>query len=118
MVAEQLTPLCGRFGKPRGFYLMSISEGVKGMTGLDWIVTVIKIFLIAGFSYFSGNHLFGLLLYVLLVALPLVLMRWSSEFSGSKVGFVCLSVVGSDLLFHPDSAREGLVIWRTAVKLH
>lgn len=68
------------------------------MNAWDLVVTLIKVFLIAGLSFLYGSHIAGVLFYVVLVALPLIMMRWSVGFAGYGVGYLCLALVGMDLL--------------------
>jgi hypothetical protein len=63
----------------------------------DWAVTLMKVFLMVGLSYFYGSHLTGIFFYALLVALPLMIMRWSAGFTGSGVSLLCFALVGMDL---------------------
>ena len=91
------------------FCFSTIKAGVRALAVLDIIITLIKILLIAGLSYFSESHLQGVLIYSALVAVPLLLMRWSVGFPGSKIGLLCLSLVGLELLFYQDRSNPELV---------
>ena len=67
------------------------------MSVWDLVVTLTKVFLMAGLSYFYGSHFTGVLFYALLVALPLIVMRWSAGFNGSGISLLCFALVGMDL---------------------
>lgn len=69
------------------------------MSVWDIVVTLTKVFLMACLSYIYGSHFSGVLLYALLVALPLIVMRWSAGFNGSGISFLLFALVGMDSFY-------------------
>jgi hypothetical protein len=68
------------------------------MENWDSVITTFKFCIITAFWVLDGSLLSALLLYGLVVALPLLLMRRLSGLSITSVPMVALAFIGLDLL--------------------
>lgn len=76
------------------------------MAAWDLLITASKFCIITALWLLNGNLLSALLLYALLVALPLLLMRILSGYSIASLQSLLLAFIGLDLLQLNQSRRS------------